>query len=753
VNAVTSGPRLLLKKLREVMAGQSSAQKRLDQVVRLIASNMVAEVCSVYLVRAGEILELFATEGLHPEAVHQTRLRFGEGLTGVIAASAQPLSLSDAKAHPKFAYRSETGEEIYMSFLGVPILRAGKVIGVLTVQNKTRRQYSEEEAEALQTIAMVLAELVGSGELINPEELNEATLERAATPCFEGVTFADGISVGIAVLHEAAVQITHHVSEDTETERQRLKDGLKGLHDQIDQLLSAEDMGGGEHRDILDVYRMFAEDTGWQNKIQEAIETGLTAEAAVERVQIENRSRMASIQDPYIRERLSDLDDLSNRLIRHLVGRPETAAGERLPENAILIARSLGPAELLEYDRSRLKGVVLQDGSQTAHVTIVARALGIPLVGQLGGVLSRIGAGETIIVDGERGMVHVSPAPEVLQSYQENIQARSQRLATYAALRDAPAITKDGVEIELLINAGLAIDLPNLDKTGAAGIGLFRTEFQFMVSSALPKLETQTEFYTSVLDAAGARPVVFRTLDIGGDKKVAFMEQEAEENPAMGWRAVRVALDRPALLRYQLRALLQAAAGRELRVMFPMVADVSEFRAAHEIGKREIERFARTGRTLPSKILFGSMLEVPSIVWQLEKLLPFVDFLSIGSNDLMQFFFAADRGNPKLSGRYDVLSPGALTLIKSIVDTCARGDVPLTLCGEMGAKPLEAMALCGLGLRRISISPSSIGPVKTMIRSLNVSAFRPYLLSLLDGNSPTLRGKLLTFAQDHEIAL
>jgi phosphotransferase system enzyme I (PtsP) len=340
-----------------------------------------------------------------------------------------------------------------------------------------------------------------------------------------------------------------------------------------------------------------------------------------------------------------------------------------------------------------------------------------------------------------------------LQSYQDNIHARSARLASYAALRDEPAITKDGIEIKLFINAGLAIDLPHLDETGAQGIGLFRTEFQFMVSSALPKLETQTDFYAQVLDAAGSRPVVFRTLDIGGDKQVAFMEHETEENPAMGWRAIRVALDRPALLRYQLRALLQAAAGRELRIMFPMVADVSEFRAARAIGEKEIERFARIGQPLPSKILFGSMLEVPSIVWQLEKLLPYVDFLSIGSNDLMQFFFASDRGNPRLSGRYDMLSPGALELIKSIVDTCAQGQVPVTLCGEMGAKPLEAMALCALGLRHISISPSSIGPVKSMIRSLNVSTLRPYLLTLLKSDSRTLRGKLRTFAKDHEVAL
>lgn len=753
MNAVTSGPRLLLRRLRDVMASNDTAEHRLDLVVKLVASNMVAEVCSVYLVRAGEVLELFATEGLNPDAVHKTRLRFGEGLIGVIAATGQPLHLSDAKSHPKFAYRPETGEEIYMSLLGVPVLRAGKVIGVLAVQNRTQRHYTDEEAEVLQTIAMILAELVGSGELINPHELHEATLERAATPRFEGVTLAEGIAVGVAVLHEPVMQITRHLAEDLESEKQRLTDALKSLHDQIDHLLSADDLGGGEHRDILDVYRMFASDLGWQQRIRDAIATGLTAEAAVERIQVENRTRMAAIQDPYIKERMGDLDDLSNRLIRHLMGQSDPAAQGGLPENAILIARTLGPAELLEYDRSRLKGVVLQDGSQTSHVTIVARALGIPLVGQLGGVLSRIGAGETVIVDGESSVVYVSPPPEVHLSYQDNIQARSARLAAYAALRDLPAVTLDGIEIELFINAGLTIDLPHLDTTGAQGIGLFRTEFQFMVSAALPKLETQTEFYAQILNTAGSRPVVFRTLDIGGDKMVSFMAHDAEENPAMGWRAIRVALDRPALLRYQLRALLQAAVGRELRIMFPMIAEVAEFKAARRIAEKEIERFTRIGRPLPEKILFGSMLEVPSMVWQLDKLLPFSDFISIGSNDLMQFFFAADRGNPRLSGRYDLLSPAALGLLKSIIDTCARHDTPVNICGEMGSRPLEAMTLFALGLRRISVAPASIGPVKAMIRSLNIANLKPYLESLLHSSDHSLRGKLLTFAKDHAIAL
>lgn len=753
MNATIGGPRVLLRRLREIMASAEAAKTRLNQVVRLIASNMVAEVCSIYIVRGGEVLELFATEGLKQEAVHVTRLRFREGIVGEIAATAMPLNLPDAQSHPKFVYKPETGEEIYRSLLGVPILKAGRVVGVLVVQNRTQRHYTDEEAEALQTVAMVIAELVGSGELVRADEVAIATLERAATPSFEVTPLAEGLAIGRAVLHEPIVEIVDHVAQDVEEEKERLVRGFEALHQQIDSLMAAEDMKSGDTWEILGVYKMFASDEGWRSRILEAVDSGLTAEAAVERVQVENRAKLARVQDAYLRERMNDLDDLANRLIRHLVGKPATAASENLPDDAVLLARTLGPAELLEYDRTKLRAVVLQDGSHTAHVTIVARALGIPLVGHAGDILERISPGELMVVDAEGGWIHISPSPEIFQSFQETLTARSARAAAYAALRDAEAVTLDGTRINLMMNAGLALDLPHLENTGAEGIGLYRTEFQFLVSAQMPRLETQIESYRQVLDAARERPVVFRTLDIGGDKLVAFMAHDHEENPAMGWRAVRVALDRPALLRYQLRALLEAAAGRALNVMFPMVAELWEYRAARAIAQKEIERRQRLGREMPTEVRFGSMIEVPSIVRQIDHLAREADFLSIGSNDLMQFYFAADRNNPRLAGRYDMLSPAALLLIKDVVVAAERQDVPVTLCGELGGKTLEAMALVGLGLRRLSVSPAAVGPVKMMIRSLNLASLQYYMDDLLTLGDRSLRGRLLDFARDHHVAL
>jgi len=750
-----TGPRILLRRLRELMAAPAALQLRLDRIVKIIASNMVAEVCSIYLARAGDMLELFATEGLNPEAIHQTRLRFGEGLVGRIAALATPVSLSEAQKDPFFAYRPETGEEIYHSFLGVPIIRSNRVVGVVVVQNKAQRRYTEEEIEALQIVTMALAELVGSGNLVDPHELTEGPFVRGAPHFLEGLSLAEGIAEGVAVFHEAKVQITKFIAENPDDEKERLSRALADLRQSIDDMLaSAELKRGGEHRDILEAYRMFAHDRGWLQRIETVIESGLTAEAAVERVQLDNQARMAHVTDPYISERLSDLDDLAHRLIRHLVGLPSTAARGNLPENTVLIAKSMGPAELLDYDRQNLRAVVLAEGAPSAHVSIVARALEIPMVGKLGEDMNQIQPGDELIVDADNGQVHVNPGADIAQSYHETMAARAQRAAEYAAHKDLPAVTVDGAHVQLSINAGLTVDLPHLEETGADGIGLFRTEFQFLVGSTLPRLQDQAALYREVLAAAKGKPVVFRTLDIGGDKEVRFIASTGrEENPALGWRAIRVALDRPALLRYQVRALIQAAVGAELRVMFPMIADVSEFKTARGVVDREVDRLTRMGSPMPEKILVGTMLEVPSLAWQLDTLLPLADFVSIGSSDLLQFFFAFDRNNPALAGRYDVFAPSALGFIKSIIDKCHQYETPVSLCGEMAGSPLVAMALVGLGLRSLSVPASAVGPIKTTIRSLDVGALEDYLGTLFGSADHSVQGKLREFAQDHRVVL
>ncbi len=747
--------RRLLRHLRDVMAGGGSGQERLNQIVRIVAREMVAEVCSVYVRRAGEVLELFATEGLNPDAVHRTRLIVGEGLVGNIAAYARPLALADAQAHPQFAYRPETGEEIYHSLAGVPILRGGRVVGVLIVQNRTRRHYTEEEIETLQIIAMVLAELIASGELISPTEIAQTDGIAMLPLRLEGVQISRGAGIGRAVFHHRNVAIREVVAEDPEAELARLDDALDGMRRSLDRLFTAADIGEqGEHLEILEAYRMFAEDEGWIRRIREAVATGLTAAAAVERVQSETRARLSQVTDPYLRERLHDLEDLANRLLQHLAGdRDEEEMREALAVDHIVVARNMGPAELLEYDRRYLKGVVLEEGSPTSHAAIVARALDIPVVGRVDGIVEKVDPSDTVIVDGDHGEIFVRPGEDVVHAFRREVRRRQRRQAAYAALRDQPAVTLDGVAITLNMNAGLLIDMPYLHSAGADGVGLYRTEIPFMVQADFPDVEEQTKFYRRVVELAEGKPVTFRTLDIGGDKLLPFLGGQNEENPAMGWRSIRIALDRPAMLRQQLRALIRATAGGELRVMFPMVAEVSEFSAARHLLDRELARERAAGAPTPEAIRVGAMLEVPSLAWQLDALSRRIDFLSVGSNDLLQFLFASDRSNPRLAERYDALSPLVLGFLRAVIERCRALRIPLSLCGDMASRPLEAMALIGLGFREISAAAPAIGAIKSMVRTIKAAPLAEYVAALRQLPDHSVRGRLRAYAHDHGVLI
>ena len=745
------GPRSLLRQIREVMAGDEPAQSKLDQVVRIIARDMVAEVCSIYLRRATGDMELFATQGLDPGAVHVTRMKPGEGLVGEILRGGRPLALSDAPSHPAFSYRPETGEDPFHAFLGVPLLRGGRVIGVLVVQNRTERVYTEEEIEDLQIIAMVLTEMVAQGELLQEAQLKDVEIAPHRPERMRGVKLAEGLAFGIAVMHEAPVAPEQLLSDDVGREEERLRTAIHALQAQIDDMLDGQHGVVGASYEVLEAYRMLAHSQSWNHSLEEAVLSGLTAEAAVERVRSEHRARLGQARDPYLRERLHDLEDLNDRLLRHLSG--DAHGPRRLPENAILIARNLGPADLLEYDRARLKGILLEEGGPTNHAAIVARALDIPCVGRLGGLRDRVSEGDPVIVDAETGEAYLRPRPDVVAAIEARLKVRIQQRAEFARLRDTPPVTKDGAHITLLMNAGLEIDLDILRETGAEGIGLFRTEFQFMVAEELPRTNAQTQLYSRVMDSAGELPVIFRTLDLGGDKVLPYLEADFEENPAMGWRAVRMGLDRPALLRLQLRALISAARGRELHVMFPLIASVDEFRAARALVDEEIAWAQRRGRPSPRALRVGAMIEAPSLIWHLDALLPMTDFVSVGTNDLMQYLFAADRGNPRVSDRYDPLSPPALRALKTICDACRDTGTPVSVCGEMAGRPLEAFVLLGLGFDRLSMPPAGIGPVKRMVLSCDREAARRGITSLLKGASGSVRNEVETLARKLDVSL
>ncbi len=745
------GQRSLLRQIREALAGGGPAQTRLDMVVRIIARSMVAEVCSLYMRRAAGEMELFATEGLDPKAVHVTRMAQGEGLVGEIMKAGRPLNLADAPEHPAFSYRPETGEDPYHSFLGVPLLRGGRSIGVLVVQNRTARIYTDDEVEDLQIVAMVLSEMVAGGELITEAELKGVEIAPHRPERLKGARFGDGLAYGVAVLHEAPMAPSQLLADDVAAEEARLKEAIGSLQTQIDQMLEGQAGLVDASFEVLESYRMFAHSNSWQRGLEDAVRNGLTAEAAVERVRSEHRARIGQARDPYLRERLHDLEDLNDRLLRHLAGDGHKA--RELPDNAILIARNLGPADLLEYDRKKLRGLLLEEGSAASHAAIVARALDIPCVGRLPGLRDKVSEGDMVIADAETGEAFLRPRADVVKAIQARIDVRRQQRAEFAKLRDTPAFTRDGAKVTLLMNAGLDIDLEILAETGAEGIGLFRTEFQFMVAEEMPRLDVQSMLYGRVMDAAGDRPVTFRTLDLGGDKVLPWLEAEREDNPALGWRAIRMGLDRPALLRMQLRALITAARGRPLRVMFPLVASVDEFRAARAMVDVEIAWAQRRGRPAPSRLDVGVMVEAPSLVWHLDALLPLTDFVSVGTNDLMQYLFAADRGNPRVDSRYDPLSPPALRALEQIQRACAETGTPVSVCGEMAGRPLEAFALVALGFEGLSMPPAGVGPVKQMVLSVDREAARRGVSALLKSGAGSVRNEIETLARKLYVAV
>jgi len=696
---ITAKAPRLMRAIRAAMAGTESVQERLDHFVEAITTSMDVKVASIYLLRDGEDLELSATQGLKRSAVHKTRLKKGEGLVGHVALTARPLNLADAYSHPLFSYREETGEDPYKSFLGVPILRGGRVLGVLVVQSRI-------------------------------------TLNPIKPESMQGKAFADGLVRGTAYLHLPPVPPANLLAENVTAEQARLEVGITELRSAVDAMVSGEAASiSRASKEIYESYRLFAYDRKWVGRLREAVQSGLTSEAAVERVRNEHRARLMKARDPYLRARLHDLEDLANRLLRALMGENISIGNKNISDDAIIFARDIGPAELLDYDRNKLKGMILEEGAASSHTAIICQAIGVPLIGRVEGVLDHIATGDEVLLDGEAGIVHIRPVESQVAGFELRINIRGEINRAYDAIRLQRAVTKDGREISLQLNAGLVVDLPQIELSGADGIGLFRTEFQFMVSEFMPKLKEQTELYKQAIDAAGDRPVTFRTLDLGGDKILPYMDPVPEENPAIGWRAIRIALDRPGLMRHQLRALIAAGAERHLRVMFPMVATVDEFIAARALFDKEVQRASNLGRKLPNKIEVGVMLETPSLAWQINAICDHADFVSVGANDLMQFFFAADRDNPRVSDRYDPLHPAALSIMQFVAAGCKMNNKPSAVCGAMASRPIEAITLIALGYDTLSMPVTGIGPVKSAVLALDAQKLANRIKRLITLNS------------------
>jgi phosphotransferase system enzyme I (PtsP) len=469
----------------------------------------------------------------------------------------------------------------------------------------------------------------------------------------------------------------------------------------------------------------------------------------VEKEQSTARARLESVADPYLRDRLHDLDDLSNRLLRILTGQGRNTGAE-MPENPILVARNIGPAELLDYGR-KLRGVVLEEGSVGSHAAVVARALAIPLVIHADRITTEALNGDAILVDGDQGVVHLRPEDTVAAAFRDKIAMQAAAQSRYAGLRDLPAEAKCGTRIALHMNAGLMADLPSLAGSGADGVGLFRTELQFLIRAHVPKRSELAAIYSSVMDAAKGKRIAFRTLDIGSDKVLPYMKRVDEPNPAMGWRAIRVGLDKPGVMRMQLQALIRAAKGRPLTVMFPFVAEIGEFDRARQMLLDEIERERQLGHVLPAGLEIGAMLETPSLAYAPDAFFEMCDFISIGGNDLKQFFFAADRENEAVRRRYDMLNTSFLRFISHIVGRCTASDTPLSFCGEDAGRPIEALCMAALGIRTLSMRPASIGPVKHLIRHVDLTELRGVIEAECAAGAANVRAPVMDWLARQDI--
>ena len=728
--------RVLLKRLKEALAEEGEGQKRLDRLTHLIANSMDTEVCSVYLLVDNKTLELCATEGLDPASVHKTRLRIGEGLVGLVARDAKPINTDNAPSEVGFRFMPETREERYSSFLGVPIQRLGETLGVLVVQSRISRLFSDDEIYAIEVVAMVLAEMTELGAFVGGDENLKAPHQYSVL--IRGGIAQEGAASGNVLLHEPRVVVTNPFAEDTIIEQKRLQDAIQRLKGDVDGMLNTALKGATEeHKKILEAYRMFANSKSWLKRMEEDIESGLSAEAAVEKEQSTVRARMSRVADAYLRDRLHDLDDLSNRLLRILTGQGNSDHTD-FPESPILVARNIGPGELLEYGRN-LKGIVLEEGSVGGHATIIARAMAIPLIINASAITTEALNGDHVLVDGDQGIVHLRPDDNVKNAFSEKIAMQSKKLERYQKLKDVPAVSKDGITINLMMNAGLMGDLPSLENSGAEGVGLFRTELQFLARNSIPKRGELAALYSRVLDAAGQKKVIFRTLDVGSDKVLPYMRPTDEPNPALGWRAIRLGLDKPGIMKMQLQAFFRAANLRNISIMFPMIAQFGEFIEARELLKTVLENERKMGHSIPKNVEIGAMLETPSLVFAPKQFFELADFISIGGNDLKQFFYAADRENERVRKRYDTLNVSFLNLIKQIVIRCEETSTPLSFCGEDAGKPLEAVCLLAMGIRTLSMRPASIGAVKALIRDINIIELRRVIDQALVSGEQSIR--------------
>jgi phosphotransferase system enzyme I (PtsP) len=722
---------VLRRIIQEVNAAPDLAQA-LTIIVQRVKQAMAADVCSVYLTDfANQQHVLMASDGFNPEAIGTVRLGPNEGLIGVVCERAEPLNLDNAPDHPRYRFIAETGEERYHAFLGVPIIQHRKALGVVVVRQRARRKFDESEVTLLVTIAAQLAGAIAHAEVSGGINGLHGEQWQGSRP-IEGLPGAPGVAVGTAVVIYPPTDldaIPNRKASDVEAEVAafagavaKVRDDIETIAARLSQTLPAEDLA------LFDAYLHMLQGESLVGKTIARIRLGLWAPAALRDTIAEHTSAFEAMGDSYLSERASDVRDLGLRLLVYL--QTDTRGQQHYPENTIIVGEETTASMLAEVPLGRLAGVISVRGSSSSHVAILARAMGVPAVMGIADLSVARVDGREVVVDGHRGRVYVQPTQVVRTEYLRIAQEERELSAGLAELRDVPAVTLDGFHMPLYANTGLISDITSTLNSGAEGIGLYRTEFPFMVRERFPGEEEQRLIYRQVLEAFAPRPVTLRTLDIGGDKSLPYFPID-EDNPFLGWRGIRISLDHPEIFLVQLRAMLRASRGlNNLHLLLPMVSTPAEVDDSLILIKRAHAELVETGEDIVMPKI-GVMIEVPSAVYQSDAIAARVDFLSVGSNDLTQYLLAVDRNNARVAGLYDALHPAVLCALLHVVESAHRNNKPVSVCGEMAGDPAAALLLLGMGMDSLSMSVASLPRVKWVIRKFSRAQARSVLDEVL----------------------
>lgn len=713
----------LLRKIVQEVSTAPDVDAVLGLIVRRIQRGMRTEVCSVFLLEASsERFVLRASQGLNRKAIGRASLSSSEGIVGMVAKRAEPINLEDAETHPAFCFLKDTGEERFHAFLGVPIIHQKQVLGVLVVQQQECRRYDEAEEAFLVTISAQLAGVIAHAQVTGAISKIAWKNQKSIDHRFEGIPGAPGVAIGRVVVVAPLADIDavpEKAADDIALEIARFEKALERVRADIRKVSArlAKRLRHDEQA-LFEVYLRMLDDNALSGEVVERIKQGNWAQGALSWVITSNARQFAVMDDPYLRERATDVRDLGRRVLAYLQEESGSKSIE-LPENGILVADELSPAVLGEVSAEKLAGLVSVLGSGNSHAAILARSMGIPTVMGMVDLPYRQLDGREVILDGYSGRLYVDPSEELVQAYREVLREQEEVAAELATLKDLPAKTVDGSRMPLWVNTGLIADVSRSLERGAEGIGLYRTEIPFMVRDFFPSEHEQMQIYRRQLEAFAPLPVTMRTLDIGGDKALPYFPIK-EDNPFLGWRGIRVTLDHPEIFLVQIRAMLRANEGLgNLRIMLPMVTSVNEVDEANNLLDRALIELQEEGYVV-ARPSVGVMIEVPAAVYQLRRFAKRVDFISVGSNDLTQYLLAVDRNNPRVAGLYVPYHPAVLKVLEDIAREARKERLQVSICGEMAADPGGALLLMAMGYDALSMNATNLPRVKSTIRSVSM---------------------------------